>query len=158
MALSTTPKPDYTREEFAEILRECGFQPKFFSKPDRYPEIFCPLDGASFIVTLCGGSHENNDNNIMKEAMFVLQTQEETTLALVNEWNLNDRILGQIKFVTASCFTYDDEDPVGDLSASLKIILEDASPAHILRQVEIWRTEASQILQRCALKNQTTKQ
>lgn len=148
MALSKTTKPYYSREEFAEILKECGFKASFFCQAGLFPQIESGVVGHKFIVTLSGRSLEHNRNNIMTEALLELSATKKTTPRRVNEWNRNFKIINERNFVTASCHLFSEE-KFGFLDASLVIALEHTSPANIAIQIERWNEEVSKILSEC---------
>jgi hypothetical protein len=149
VAFSRQSQPYYTREEIADILRECGFKATFYEEEGCFPIIISGVVGHRFTVTMSGKSIENNHDNIMKIAYFELSAVADTTPRKVNEWNLNYNIIGARNLVTAACDLYG-EKKVGFVDASLTMILEHTSPANIAIQIGIWDKQVSDILKKCS--------
>jgi hypothetical protein len=150
MALSKIAQPHYTREEFAEILQECGFRAQFYTEPGLFPQIKSGIGGHTFFAYVSGKSVEENHDNIMREALLELITLEDTTLSLINEWNCNYNIQGKRNFTVASAkFVHEDE--VGMLSATTTILLEHTSPANIALQIDRWAKDVSKMIKNCAV-------
>jgi hypothetical protein len=148
MAFSNVAKPYYTREDFADILRECGYKATFFEEPGLFPQILSGVVGHNFEVTLRGDNIEDNHNNRIKEVFFELYPANETTYELVNEWNRNYNILNSGNIVVAVC-RMSASGKIGHLGASAVIPIAYTAPAYIARQIARWDREISQLLAKC---------